>query len=74
MDKLNPIVSVILALIIGYISWSLNNIYNDQKQINKILFEKINTAREEQNKANMDYEKRLTLVEWQIKSKNGRFQ
>lgn len=63
-------VTLFISIVLGLISWFANNAYNEQKDINKILFGKLN----EQAKENVDVQKRMGLLEYIVRSKNGQFQ
>lgn len=68
---LAPLVGPILVAVLG---WFLVNNYNDQKEINKLLFKKCNDQASEYAVNHVDFEKRLGIVEYALRSKNGRFQ
>lgn len=48
--------------------------YQKQEDTNRVLHERITRQKETEEKSNMDFEKRLSLIEYIIRTKNGRFQ
>lgn len=74
MDKINPIISLVLTLLIAVLGWFLNMNYQKQEDTNRVLHERITRQKETEEKSNMDFEKRLSLIEYIIRTKNGRFQ
>lgn len=74
MDKLNPIISLVLAVLLGIVGWFMQTNYQQLKDAQKGLYERLSAIKDDTAKKDIDFEKRLTLLEYMVRSKNGRYQ